>query len=105
MIMQVPFDVLMDLLFLTSILQIKAEYILISAKMEPGLRSRYSDSLGAGRSGDRIPVEAKFFESFQTGPGAYQAYYAMGTGSFPGVKWLGRGIDHPPQLAPRLKKE
>jgi hypothetical protein len=25
--------------------------------------------------------------------------------SFPGVKRLGRGVDHPPHLAPRLKKE
>jgi len=29
----------------------------------------------------------------------------MGTGSSPEVKWLGRGNDHPPRLAPRLKKE
>jgi len=29
----------------------------------------------------------------------------VGTGSFPGVKWLGRGVEHPPHLAPRLKKE
>jgi len=29
----------------------------------------------------------------------------MDTGSFPGVKWLGCGVDHPPHLAPRLKKE
>jgi len=28
-----------------------------------------------------------------------------GTGSFPGVKRPGRGVDHPPHLAPRLKKE
>ena len=27
------------------------------------------------------------------------------SGSFPRVKWPGRGVDHPPQLAPRLKKE
>jgi hypothetical protein len=27
-----------------------------------------------------------------------------GTGSFPGVKRSGRGVDHPPHLAPRLKK-
>ena len=24
---------------------------------------------------------------------------------FPGVKWPGRGVDHPPHLAPRLRKE
>jgi len=29
----------------------------------------------------------------------------MSTGSFPRVKWPGRGIDHPPHLVPRLKKE
>jgi len=29
----------------------------------------------------------------------------MGTGSFPGVKRPGRGVDHPPHLALRLKKE
>ena len=31
--------------------------------------------------------------------------YTMGTGSYPGVKRLGRGVDHLPHLAPRLKKE
>jgi hypothetical protein len=25
--------------------------------------------------------------------------------SFPGIKWQGRGVDHPPHLAPRLNKE
>jgi len=29
----------------------------------------------------------------------------MGTGSFPEVKRPGRGVDHPPHVAPRLKKE
>jgi hypothetical protein len=29
----------------------------------------------------------------------------MGTGSYPGVKRPGRGVDHPPHLAPRLGKE
>jgi len=28
----------------------------------------------------------------------------MGTGVFPGVKRMRRGVDHPPHLAPRLKK-
>jgi hypothetical protein len=31
--------------------------------------------------------------------------YILIAGSFPGVKQSGRGIDHPPHLAPRLKKE
>jgi len=38
-----------------------------------------------GRSGDRIPVVARFSAPVQTGPEAYSASYAMGTGSFPGV--------------------
>jgi hypothetical protein len=29
----------------------------------------------------------------------------MGTGSFPGEERPGRGVDHPPHLAPRLKEE
>jgi hypothetical protein len=35
----------------------------------PGARSRYSHCLGAGRSGDRIPVEATLFEPVQTDTG------------------------------------
>jgi hypothetical protein len=42
--------------------------------------------LRAGRSGDRIPVVARFSAPVQTGPGAYPASCTMGTGSFPGVK-------------------
>ena len=52
--------------------------------------------LRAGRSGDRIPVVAWFFAPVQTGPGAHPASRTMGTGSFPGVKRPGRGVDHPP---------
>jgi hypothetical protein len=65
---------------------------------------RYSDWLRAGRSGDRIPVEASFFAHVQTGPEAHPASCTMGTRSFPGVKRPGRGADHPPLLAPRSRK-
>ena len=41
----------------------------------------------------------------QTEPGAYPASCTMGIGSFPGVTRPGRGVDHPPYLAPTLKKE
>jgi len=48
---------------------------------------------------------ARFSATVQTVPGAQPTYHTMGTGSFPGVKWPGRGVDHPPHLVPRLKKE
>jgi hypothetical protein len=62
---------------------------------------RYSDSLRAGCSGDRIAVGARFSTPVQTGSGAHP----VGTGSFQEVKRPGRGVGHPPHLAPRLKKE
>ena len=67
--------------------------------------SRYSDSLLAGRSLDRIPVKARFSAPVQTGTGTHLASYSMGTGTFPGLKRAGPGVDHPPHLALRLKKE
>jgi hypothetical protein len=51
------------------------------------------------------PGGGEFSLTVQTGPGAHPASYTMGTGSFPGVKRPGRGVDHPPHIAPRLKKE
>jgi len=47
--------------------------------------------LQAGRSGDQIPVEARFSAPVQTGPEAHPACCEMGTGSFPGVR-CGRGV-------------
>jgi len=40
----------------------------------------------------------------QTGPGAHPASYTMGTGSFPGVKRPGCGIDHPPPSSAEVKE-
>jgi hypothetical protein len=40
----------------------------------------------------------------QTGPGAHQASYTIGTGSFPGVKLPGRGIGHPPPSSAEVKE-
>ena len=57
---------------------------------------RYSDLLQAGRSRDRIPVEARFSAHVQTDPGAQTASYTIGTGLFPGIKRPWRGVDHPP---------
>ena len=72
---------------------------------DPGYLSRYRDSLRAGRSGDRIPVGARFSSPVQSRPGVHPTFYTLGTGSFPGVMRPGCGVDHPPHLVPRLKKE
>ena len=61
----------------------------------PGYLSRYSDLLRAGRSGDRIPVGARFSAPFQTGPAAHPASCTMGSEYLPGVKRTGSGVDHP----------
>jgi len=39
-------------------------------------------------------VGVRFSAPFQTGPAAHPASCTMGTGSFPGVKRPGRGVDH-----------
>ena len=59
---------------------------------------RDSDSLRAGRFGDRIPVGARFSAPVQTGLGSRPASCTMGTGSLLGVKRPGRGADHHPHL-------
>jgi hypothetical protein len=46
-----------------------------------------------------------FSAPLQTGPGAHPASYTMGTVSLFRVKRPGRGVEHPPHIAPRLKKE
>jgi hypothetical protein len=59
--------------------------------------SQYSDFLRAERSGDRITGGGGgiFSAPVQTGPSAHPApcriVYQV---SFPGVKWLGRGVNH-----------
>ena len=63
------------------------------------------DPLRGGRSGDRIPVAARFFAPFQNGPGAHTASFTVGTGSlFPGVKRHGRGFDHSPPSSAEVKE-
>jgi hypothetical protein len=46
---------------------------------------------------------ARFFTRVLTGHGAHPASYTMGTGSFPGVKRQGRGVDHPPLSSVEVK--
>ena len=51
-------------------------------------------------------IESRWWRDFphpsRPAPGVHPASCTMGTGSFPGVKRPGRGVDH---LAPRLKEE
>ena len=49
----------------------------------------------AGLSGDRVQVEAKFFERIQTGCWAHPAYYTNGHRVIPGNKAAGLGVNHP----------
>ena len=71
-----------------------------------GLRSRYSDSLRAGRSGDRIPVGDEIFRTRPDRPwGPTQPPIQWYRVSFSRVKRPRRGVDHPPHLASRLKNE
>ena len=49
-----------------------------------GYRSRYSYSPRAGRSGERIPLRARFSAPVQTGPGATQPPVQWVTGLFRG---------------------
>jgi len=61
----------------------------------PKLLRSYSDSLRAGRSGDRISEETRYSAFVQTGFGVQPAPRKMDTESLSGVKRPGRGIDYP----------
>jgi hypothetical protein len=70
-----------------------------------GYFSPYSDSLWAGRSGDRIPVEARFFAPINTGRRAHPASSTMGTGSLSQrLKQLARGFDQPTRSSAEVKE-
>ena len=72
---------------------------------EPGQCSRCSDSLRAGRPGNRKPVVARFSAPVQTGLGALPVSCTMGTGCLTmGVKRPGRGINQPPPSSAAVKE-
>jgi hypothetical protein len=52
----------------------------------------------------KIPVGRDFLH-VQTGPEARPPSCTVGTGSFPGVKRLGRGADHPPPSSAEVENE
>jgi len=59
-----------------------------------------------GLDGPRIESRwgARFHAPVQTGPGAHPASHTKDTGSFPGVKRPGRGVDHPPPFSAEVKE-
>jgi len=50
------------------------------------------------------PGGGEIFRPIQPGPGAHPASYTMGTGSFPGVKRPGRGINHTSPSSDEVKE-
>ena len=65
-----------------------------------GIASRY----GLDGPGIESQWGARFSAPFQTGPEAHPAFCTMGTGSFAGLKRLGRGVDHPPPSSAEVKE-
>ena len=55
---------------------------------------RYSNSLRIGRSGDRIPIKARFFAPVQTGPWGPHSLLCSYCQVFQAVKRPGRDVDH-----------
>ena len=79
-------------------------FIQMTFNERAGQRSRYSDCLRAGRSGDRISVATRFSAPVQTGPEAHPASCTMRTGSFPGGKVRpGRDADPSPPSSADVK--
>jgi len=79
-------------------------WIFTVTDMQPRWLIRYSDSLRAGRSVDRISVGARFSAPVLTDPGANPASYIIGIGSFMWVKRPRRGVDHPLPSSAEVKE-
>ena len=65
-----------------------------------GIATRY----GLDRPGIESRWGSRFCAPIQTGSGVNPASYIMGTGSFPGVKRPGRGVDHPPTSSAEVER-
>jgi hypothetical protein len=65
--------------------------------------------IASGNGLDDKGIESRWGQNFPHPlpicPVAHPASYTIGAESFPGNKRSGPGVDHPPQLAPKLKKE
>ena len=89
--MQTAFELLCRMLY-THWHWVKFKCILVSGSK---WFSRYRDFLRARRSGDRIPVGARFSVRVHNGPEAHPASYTKSIGTSPAVKQPGRGVDYP----------
>ena len=71
-----------------------------------GRDSSVGIATGYGLDGKGIKSRwgARFSAPVQTASGAHPASYTMGTGSFPGVKWPGRGDDRPNTTTAEVKE-
>jgi len=69
-------------------------YIYIYIYIHTNTYAPRCDLLRAGRSGIESRWGGGDFSPIQTVPGAYPTSCTMDTGSFPGVKWSGLGVDH-----------
>jgi hypothetical protein len=65
-----------------------------------GIATRY----GLDGPGNESRLGARFSAPVQTGPGVHPALHTMGTGSFSGVKWPERDVDHPPSSSAEVKE-
>jgi hypothetical protein len=83
---------------------LKAITPIVTVKYGPGERSRYSDLLWAGRSGDPDPLEAKFLTTVKPTQEPTQPPIQWVQGLFLGVKRPERGVDHPPPSSADVKE-
>jgi hypothetical protein len=101
---------LVDLLSVTYVSRMLCCLLLISILLAKNNRKGRDSSVGIatryGMEGPGIESRcgARFSSLVQTVPGAHPASYTMGTGSFPGVKRPGRGVDHPPPCRAEFKE-
>jgi hypothetical protein len=90
-----------------NVLKYKVYPIIINICLQ--IMSRDSSDIIATRFGlDGPGIESRWRKRFcapvQTVPGAHTACYTKGTWSFPGVKRLGCGDDHPPPYSAEVRE-
>jgi hypothetical protein len=91
------FQVTLELLIINLFIYL----FIVDQDISVGITPRY------GFDGPRVKSRcaARFAVPVQTGPGSHRASYTIGTEFLcRGLKRPGRGFDHPPYLAPRIKK-